>query len=160
MTQEKVYEMTHDGITRLQDELERRKGKEREEIAERIKVALSFGDLSENSEYDDAKAEQGQNEARIAELEDILKYARVIDDGDISKSKVTLGAKITLEDVKTKEKTDYTLVSEKEEDIFENRIATSSPVGSAIFGRKKGEVVTVATPAGPLSYKIVKIGRP
>ena len=160
MTQEKVYEMTHDGITRLQDELERRKGKEREEIAERIKVALSFGDLSENSEYDDAKAEQGQNEARIAELEDILKYARVIDDGDISKSKVTLGAKITLEDVKTKEKTDYTLVSEKEEDIFEQRIATSSPVGSAIFGRKKGEVVTVATPAGPLSYKIVKIGRP
>lgn len=160
MTHEKVYEMTHDGITRLQDELERRKGEEREEIAERIKVALSFGDLSENSEYDDAKAEQGQNEARISELEDILKYARVIDDGDISKSKVTLGAKITLEDVKTKEKTDYTLVSEKEEDIFENRIATSSPVGSAIFGRKKGEVVTVATPAGPLSYKIVKIGRP
>lgn len=160
MAQDKVYEMTHEGVARLQTELERRKGQEREEIAERIKVALSFGDLSENSEYDDAKAEQGQNEARIGELEDILKYARVIDDEDISVSKVTLGAKITLEDVKSKERTEYTLVSEKEEDIFENRIASSSPVGAAIIGRKKSEVVTVSTPMGPLNYKIVKISRP
>lgn len=160
MAKEKVYEMTLDGINRLKEELEHRKVHERTEIAERIKVALSFGDLSENSEYDDAKQEQGENEARIVEIEDILKYARVIDDEDISKSKVTLGAKITIEDVASGDRTDYTLVSEKEEDIFENRISTISPVGSALIGHKKGEIVTVTTPLGALQYKIVKIGRP
>lgn len=160
MTEKKLYEMTYEGIKNLEDELELRKTETRSEIAERIKQALSFGDISENSEYDDAKNEQGENEARIIELENILKNSKVIDEGDISKTKVTIGAIIKIRDEETGKEDEYKLVSAKEANIFENKISTDSPIGSAISGKKKGQVVDVKTPAGTLKYKIVKISKP
>lgn len=157
---EQVYELTLSGVNRLKDELDHRKVNLRTEIAERIKVALSFGDLSENSEYDDAKQAQGENEARIIEIESILKNARVIDDEDISKTNVTIGCLVTLHDTENNETSVYTVVSPKEEDILENKISTESPVGSAIMGKKKNQVAQVKTPRGIMKYKIVKIEVP
>ncbi len=158
MAEQQTYEFTLEGINRLKDELERRKVEDRSEIAERIRVARSFGDLSENSEYDEAKMAQAMNESRIQELENLLKNAKLIEEEDISKTRIALGGKVTLQDLETKEETEYTLVSSKEEDIFENRISTDSPVGAAIVGKKKGQTVNVATPSGMIKYKIVKIG--
>lgn len=157
---EKVYEMTYDGVKKLQDELDNRKTAVAAEIAERLKEARALGDLSENSEYDDAKTAQAENEVRIMEIEAILKNAKVIDDDDISRTKVTLGAQIRIRDEETREETDYQLVGNKEEDIFSNKISSDSPVGAAIIGKKKGQVVDVRTPNGLLRYKIVKISKP
>jgi transcription elongation factor GreA len=157
---EKVYEMTYDGIKKLQEELENRKTAIAADIAERLKEARALGDLSENSEYDDAKNAQAENEVRMMEIEATLKNARVIDEDDISKTKVTLGALIRIRDEETREEIDYILVSNKEEDIFSNRISSDSPVGAAIIGKKKGQIVDVRTPIGILRYKIVKISKP
>jgi transcription elongation factor GreA len=152
--------MTWIGIRKLEDELDRRKGEGRTEIAERIKQALSFGDISENSEYDDAKNAQAENEARVAEIEAILKHAKVIDDEDISVQKVTIGAMIKIREESSGEEAEYMLVSAKEEDIFSNKISSDSPVGSAILGKKKGQVVEVHSPSGMIKYKVIKISRP
>lgn len=157
---EKVYEMTYDGIKKLQDELENRKTAVAADIAERLKEARALGDLSENSEYDDAKNAQAENEVRIMEIEATLKNARVIDEDDISVTKVTLGAVVRIRDEETRDEIDYTLVGNKEEDIFNNKISSESPVGAAIVGKKKGQVVDVRTPVGLLRYKIVKISKP
>ncbi len=151
---------TVEGLKRLQDELAERKTTKSAEISERLKDARAQGDLSENSEYDDAKEAQAKNEARIAELEDLLKNARVIDDEEISKTKVTLGSFVFLRDEETKEEAEYSLVNANEEDIFQNRISQESPVGKEIIGKKKGQIVEVSTPRGTLKYKIVKIGKP
>lgn len=157
---EKVYEMTYEGVKKLQEELENRKTAIAAEIAERLKDARALGDLSENSEYDDAKTAQAENEVRIMEIEAILKNAKVIDDDDISRTKVTLGAQIRLRDEETREETDYQLVGNKEEDIFNNKISSDSPVGAAIIGKKKSQIVDVRTPNGLLRYKIIKISKP
>ncbi len=157
---EKIYELTESGLDRLQRELDHRKIQERTEIAERIKVALSFGDLSENSEYEEAKQAQGENEARITEIENILKHARVIDDDEISKTNVTLGCRVTLLDMETHAEEVYDVVSPKEEDILESKISSESPVGAAIMGKRRNQSVKVSTPAGMLSYKILKIEVP
>jgi len=151
---------TVEGLKRLQDELADRKTTKSAEISERLKDARAQGDLSENSEYDDAKEAQAKNESRIAELEDLLKNARVIDDEEISKTKVTLGSFVSLRDEETKEEAEYSLVNANEEDIFQNRISQESPVGKEIIGKKKGQIVEVSTPRGTLKYKIVKIGKP
>lgn len=160
MAEQKIYEMTYEGIRKLEEELETRKVETRSEIAERIKQALSFGDISENSEYDDAKNAQGENEARIGEIEAILKNSKIIDEDEISKTKVTIGAKIKIRDEETGEEEEYTLVSAKEANIFENKISTDSPIGISIVGKRKGQVVDVKTPIGTLKYKIVKISKP
>lgn len=160
MNEPQMYEMTQAGVQSLQNELEKRKGEIREEISERIKVALSFGDLSENSEYDDAKQAQGENESRIIEIEKILKNAHVIEETEISKSQVSLGSEVELEFVEDHTKETYLLVSAKEEDILENKISIESPVGQAIVGKKKNQVVEVKTPKGLLKYKILGIARP
>ena len=157
---EKVFEMTYDGIKKLQDELDNRKTSVAAEIAERLKEARALGDLSENSEYDDAKEAQAENEVRIMEIEAILKNALLIEDDEISRTKVTLGAQITIRDEETREEMEYILVGAKEEDIFSNKISSDSPVGAAIIGKKKGQIVDVHTPAGILRYKIVKIDKP
>lgn len=157
---EKVYEMTYDGIKKLQDELDNRKTSVAAEIADRLKEARALGDLSENSEYDDAKEAQAENEVRIMEIESILKNAKLIDEDEISRTKVTLGAQITIRDEETKEELEYILVGAKEEDIFSNKISSDSPVGAAIIGKKKGQIVDVHTPVGILRYKIVKIDKP
>lgn len=160
MSEQKIYDMTYEGIRRLEEELESRKGEVRAEISDRIKQALSFGDISENSEYDDAKNAQTENEARIAEIEAVLKNARVIDEEEISKAKVNIGALVTLREESSGEQEEYMLVSAKEEDIFENKISSESPVGAAILGKRKGQVVDVHAPRGTIRYRIVKIDRP
>lgn len=160
MVGQKVYEMTYEGIRKLEEELEVCKGEKRSDIAERIKQALSFGDISENSEYDDAKNAQGENESRINEIEYILKNSKVIDEDEISKTKVTIGAKIKIRDEESGNEEEYTLVSNKEANIFESKISNDSPIGLAIIGKKKGQIVEVKTPMGTLKYKIVKISKP
>ncbi|NLO37319.1 MAG: transcription elongation factor GreA [Clostridiaceae bacterium] len=157
---DKVYEMTYDGVKKLQDELDQRKTVTAAEISERLKEARALGDLSENSEYDDAKTAQAENEMRIMEIESILKNAKIIDEDEISKTKVTLGAMIKIRDEETQEEIEYLLVGTKEQDIFSNKISSDSPVGAAIMGKKRGQIVDVRTPAGILRYRIVKISKP
>lgn len=156
---QKIFEMTYEGIKELQDELEYRKTELAIEIAERLKEARALGDLSENSEYDDAKEAQAKNEVRIADIEAILKNAKVIDDTEISSEEVTLGSKVKLLDVEFDEELVYTIVGSLEEDIFKNKISNESPVGSAIMGRKAGETVKVRSLAGELEYKIIEINK-
>lgn len=151
-------QFTVEGMKRLQDELEERKTVISGQIAEQLKEARAQGDLSENSEYDEAKDAQAKNEARIMEIEEILKNAEVIDDSEISKTKISLGSKVTLRDEETKEEIQYELVNAKDADIFSNRISQDSPVGKAIMGKKKGQVIEVTTVAGAFKYKIIKIG--
>lgn len=157
---EKVYEMTYKGIKKLQEELEHRKTTVASQIAESLKEARSQGDLSENSEYDDAKNAQAENEMKILEIEATLKNAKIIDDSEISNDKVSLGAKVLLLDEGTQEKIEYVLVGNKEEDIFSNRISSDSPVGAAIVGKKRNDAVEVSTPAGMMRYKVLDISRP
>ncbi len=157
---DKSFEMTLSGVNRLKEELDLRKVTTRQEVAERIKIALSFGDLSENSEYDDAKQVQAENEARIAEIEDLLKNVKVIDEEDISTSTVSVGSSVTLKDEATGETVVYLLVSPQEEDVLENKISTASPMGQAISGKKKGAAITVHAPGGTTKYKLTKIGKP
>lgn len=160
---EKVHQnqnaMTQEGYRKLLQELENRRVVVREEIAERIKVALSFGDLSENSEYTEAKEAQGLNEDRILELEKILKNAYVIEENDISSNVVSLGSTVSICEGENQEVQVYTIVNSKEEDIFDGKISSDSPVGQALLGKKKGETVEVKAPMGQLKYTIVKIGR-
>lgn len=155
-----IYEMTSEGIAELQDELERRKTIVAADIAERLKEARALGDLSENSEYDDAKAAQADNEVRIVEIEQVLKNAKLIEDKEISRTRVTLGGFVTLVDEDNGETREFKLVGQQEEDIFQGKISSDSPVGAAIMGKKKNDVVTVRTPAGMLRYRITKIARP
>ena len=151
-------QFTVEGMKRLQDELEERKTVISGQIAEQLKEARAQGDLSENSEYDEAKDAQAKNEARIMEIEEILKNAEVIDESEISKTKISLGSKVTLRDEETKEEIQYELVNAKDADIFSNRISQDSPVGKAIMGKKKIQVIEVNTVAGAFKYKIIKIG--
>lgn len=159
MAEENSKVFTSEGFQRLQDELSFLKTTKTAEITERLAEARAQGDLSENSEYDDAKEAQAKNEARIKEIESLLKDAVVLSDDDISKTNVSLGSTVTLRDEETKEETEYSIVNANEEDIFENRLSVDSPVGKAIIGKKKGASVTVTTPAGAFKYKIVKIGK-
>ena len=151
-------QFTVEGMKRLQDELEERKTVISGQIAEQLKEARAQGDLSENSEYDEAKDAQAKNEARIMEIEEILKNAEVIDESEISKTKISLGSEVTLRDEETKEEIQYEIVNAKDADIFSNRISQDSPVGKAIIGKKKGNVIEVTTVAGAFKYKIIKIG--
>lgn len=154
-----VYEMTYDGVKELQEELAQRKTELSLEIAERLKEARALGDISENSEYDDAKEAQAKNEYRIADIEAVLKNVKIIEDTDISNKKVTLGSKVKLLDIEYDEEMSYTIVSLQEEDIFKEKISNESPVGEAIMGRKAGETVSVRSPSGELKYKILEINK-
>lgn len=149
--------LTLAGLQKLEDELENLRSVKRQEVAERIKIAISYGDISENSEYDDAKNEQAFVEGRIIELEKMIRTAKIIDDTSISKDVVTLGSKVVVEDVGLKEKETYVLVGTTEADPSENRISNESPVGAAILGKKVGAKISVSTPAGALFYKIISI---
>lgn len=149
--------LTLAGLKKLEDELETLRSVKRQEVAERIKVAISYGDISENSEYDDAKNEQAFVEGRIIELEKMIRTAKIIDDSAISKEVVTLGSKVTVEDIELKEKETYVVVGTTEADPAANRISNESPVGAAILGKKVGAEIHVPTPVGSLLYKIVAI---
>ncbi|HIU63813.1 MAG TPA: transcription elongation factor GreA, partial [Candidatus Avacidaminococcus intestinavium] len=149
--------LTSAGLKKLEDELDNLRSVKRQEVAERIKVAISYGDISENSEYDDAKNEQAFVEGRIIELEKMIRTAKIIDHTAISKDIVALGSTVIVEDLELKEKETYVLVGTTEADPSENRISNESPLGAAILGQKVGTKVNVVTPTGTLVYKILKI---
>ena len=154
----KETQITAEGLQKLEEELAQRKVAIREEILERIKESRAQGDLSENSEYDQAKEDQGKNESRIVELEQMIKTAVIIDTSASSKEgKVSLGCTVVLKDMETEEEESYTLVGTTEADPFENKISNESPVGKAVIGKKIGDVVIAVTPAGELSYKILEV---
>lgn len=141
--EEKEVLLTQEGYDNLEKELENLKTVVRTEIAERIKVALGFGDLSENSEYDEAKNAQASNEIRIAELENKLRYARIIDDSEIDTKTVQLGNKVKVLDIEFDEELEYTIVGSMEVDLSQNKISNESPVGKALLGAKKGQTIEV-----------------
>ena len=148
-----------DGLRRLENELDELKSVKRKEVAERIKQALAFGDISENSEYDQAKNEQAQLEERIAKLEMILRNAKLIDDEDISTDIVSIGSKVIVKDLEYDEEMEYTIVGSAEADPYEGKISNESPVGSALLGKEKEEIVEVQVPDGIIKYQILSITR-
>ncbi len=151
--------MTRTGYEKLRKELEYLVKVRRKEIARQLEHARSFGDLSENAEYETAKQDQALNEARIAELTVQLANATIVDDLDIPSDKVYIGVTVTLLDLNTNEQLTYTLVSETEADFLENKISVISPVGKALLGKSEGEEVQISVPAGILNYRILKITR-
>ena len=155
--EEKEVLLTQEGYDNLEKELEYLKTEKRTEISERIKVALGFGDLSENSEYDEAKNEQAQVEMRIVDLENKLRNVKLIDEDEIDTKTVQVGNTVQVLDMEYDEKINYTIVGSTEADLLENKISNESPIGKALLGRKKNEVVEVDAPAGVLSFKILKI---
>lgn len=159
---EKQYFVTKEGLEALEEELEYLKTVRRKEVAEKIKVALSFGDLSENSEYDEAKNDQAIMEARIADVEVMLKNAVVIDESELSNETVHIGSKIEVSAISaTGKKTsrDFKIVGSNEADPRNGKISDESAVGKALIGAKVGQTVEVETPAGISKYKIVTISR-
>ena len=149
--------LTEEGYKKMEAELEKLKTETRAEIAERIKVALGFGDLSENSEYDEAKNAQAENEDKIAELEAKLRFAKIIDDSEIDTKKVQVGNTVKVLDMEFDEEVEYTIVGTTEADITQNKISNESPIGSALLGEKKNQIVEVQVPAGVSKYKILSI---
>ena len=149
--------LTQEGYDNLEKELEYLKTEKRAEIAERIRVALGFGDLSENSEYDEAKNAQASNEMKIAELENKIRYARVIDESEIDTKTVQIGNTIKILDMEFDEEVEYTIVGSTEVDLSLNRISNESPIGAALLGAKKGQVIEAQVPAGVAKYKILSI---
>ena len=151
--------LTYDGLKKLEDELEYLKTVKRKEVAEKIKQALSFGDLSENSEYDEAKNEQAQVEVRIVQVENMLKNAKVIDDDDIKTDQVSLGCKVKVLDMEFDEEVEYSIVGSTEADPSLYRISDESPVGRALLNQKLGSVVEAEVPQGTLRFKILEISK-
>ena len=149
--------LTPEGLERLKEEIQYLSFDKRREVADRIKQAREFGDIAENSEYDDAKNEQAMLEHRIAMLEERLNNARVIDEDEITLDVVSIGTKVRLRDVEAKETVEYIIVGSAEANPAEHRLSNESPVGRAILGRKKGETVEVDVPRGSLKFKIMDI---
>lgn len=158
MPQKEVI-LTRSGLKKLEHELEQLKTIKRREVAERIKQAIEFGDISENSEYENAKNDQAFTEGRILMLEKMLGRARVIDEEDISIDVVSIGSKVKLMDINIGEEIELTLVGSPEADPIAKKISIESPVGRAILGRSIGQVVEVNVPAGVLQYQIIDISR-
>jgi transcription elongation factor GreA len=154
---EKDVMLTVKGLKKLEDELEQLKSVKRREVAERIKQAIEFGDISENSEYEDAKNEQAFIEGRILTLEKMLRNAKIIDDENLDTKLVSIGSTVMLKDLERDEEVKYTIVGSVEADPGGNKISNVSPVGKAILGQSKGCVVEVNVPAGHLKYKIMDI---
>ena len=159
MEENKEELLTQEGFDKLEQELENLKTVKRVEIAERIKVALGFGDLSENSEYDEAKNAQAENETKIAELENKIRHAKIIDEKDIDTETVQVGNIVKVHDEEYDEDVTYTIVGSTEVNLAENKISNESPVGAAIVGKRVGDIVEVHVPAGILKYKILTIRR-
>ena len=149
--------LTPEGYEKLKQEIETLSTEKRREVADRIRVAREFGDISENAEYDDAKNEQALLEHRIATLEERLRNARVISKKDVAKDVVSIGSKVKLRDIDAKQTVEYRIVGSAEANPAENKLSNESPVGKAIIGKKKGETVEVAAPRGAMKFKILEI---
>ena len=154
---EKEYKMSAARAQELQEELNYLKTTRSDEVAEQIKIARGFGDLSENSEYDEAKNEQAKIEAQISELEETINHAKVISDHEIQTDMVSVGVSVTVYDMDFDEEVEYQIVSSREVDPLENKISDQSPIGKALIGTKVDDVVSVDVPDGVAKFKIVKI---
>ena len=159
MSETKKFLMTYEGVKKLEDELEYLKAVKRKEITEKIKVALGYGDLSENSEYDEAKNEQAFTEGRIIQLENMLKNAVVVDGSEIPTDKVSVGTKVKVKDYEFDEEVEYSIVGSAEADPMEFKISNESPVGAALLGKKVGEIVEVSVPGGINKFEVLGIRR-
>ena len=157
MAEEKTFPMTLEGKKKLEDELEEYRLKRRPEVIKRIKIARSYGDLSENSEYESAKDEQAMVESRIAQIENMLQYAEIIDNEDVDKDEVSMGRTITIQELPDEEPEEYQIVGESESDPFNAKISNESPMAKGLLGHKVGEVVEVEVPNGTIKLKIVKV---
>jgi len=158
MSAQTVY-LTEEGMEDIKNELRFLKTKERARIADEIAEARAHGDLSENAEYDAAKEEQGKLEAKIAKLEDTIAKARLVDEKNIDTSKAFILSKVTIKNKTTDAVQTYTLVSEQEADISQNKISVESPIGKALLGQEVGDVVDVKVPVGNVSFEILEITR-
>lgn len=157
MEDKKEILLTQEGYKKLEDELEILKTVRRREVADRIKVAISFGDISENAEYDEAKNEQAQVEERIIKLESMIRRAVIIDESKIDSNVVTIGSIVKVNDMDFEEEVEYTIVGSTEVNLAENKISNESPIGKALLGAKKGSTVEVNAPAGVIKYQILSI---
>lgn len=157
MSDSKQYIMTSEGVKKLEDELEYLKTVKRKEITEKIKVAISYGDLSENSEYDEAKNEQAFVEGRIIQLENMLRNANVVDESEISLESVSVGSFVKVKDYDFDEEVEFHIVGSAEADPMENKISNESPVGKALIGKKVGDIVDVPVPDGISKFEILDI---
>ena len=157
--EEKQNILTYEGLKKYEDELQELKVVKRKEVAEKIKEAREQGDLSENAEYDAAKDEQRDIEARIEALEKILKNAEVVVEEDVDLDKISIGCKVKIRDLEFEEDLEYKIVGSSEANSLQGKISNESPVGRALIGAKKGQTVTVETQAGALKYKVLEIQR-
>ncbi|MCM3765378.1 MULTISPECIES: transcription elongation factor GreA [Bacillaceae] len=157
MATEKVFPMTQAGKEKLEQELEYLKTVKRKEVVERIKIARSFGDLSENSEYDSAKEEQAFVEGRITTLENMIRNAKIISESELAGDTVSLGSTVTFVELPDGEEETYSIVGSAEADPFEGKISNDSPIAKSLLGKKVGDQVSVQTPGGEMSVRIVSI---
>ncbi|MEX2105092.1 MAG: transcription elongation factor GreA [Bacilli bacterium] len=156
---EKEVILTPEGLHKLEDELDHLKSVKRREIAERIKIAIGYGDISENSEYEDAKNEQAFIEGRIITLEKMLRNARIINNDDVATDVVSIGSTVHLKELEFGDAVKYTIVGSAESDPMANKISNESPVGRALLGKHQGDVVDVSVPAGTIQYEILQINK-
>lgn len=159
MTESKKYVMTYEGVKKVEEELNYLKTVKRKEITEKIKVALGYGDLSENSEYDEAKNEQAFTEGRIIQLENMLKNATVVDESEIEVGKVSIGSIVKVKDLEFDEEVEYSIVGSAEADPMEGKLSNESPVGAALIGASVGDIVEAAIPDGVCKFEILEIRR-
>ena len=157
--EEKKNILTREGLKRYEDELHELKGVRRKEVAQKIKEAREQGDLSENAEYDAAKDEQRDIEARIEDLEKILKNVEVVDEEDVTADHIMIGSKVKIREIETKEDLEFIVVGPTEANSLEGKISSDSPIGSALMGKERNNKVTVSTPAGEVVYKILSVRR-
>ena len=151
--------LTDEGLKAYEEELEQLKTVKRKEIAEKIKVALSFGDLSENSEYDEAKNDQAILEARIAQIEEILKNATIIDESELNNELIHIGSVVKLRDCEFGEEVEYQIIGSNEANPFEGKLSDESPVGAALLGHRVGDTVEVDTPDGMIRFVVLEISK-
>ena len=157
MAEEKTFPMTLEGKKKLEDELEEYRLKRRPEVIKRIKIARSYGDLSENSEYESAKDEQAMVESRIAQIENMLQYAEIIDNEDVDKDEVSMGRTITIQELPDEEPEEYQIVGESESDPFNGKISNESPMAKGLLGHKVGEKVDIEIPSGVMHVEILEV---
>ncbi len=154
----KISYYTKEGLERIKTELSTLKSKGRSDIAKQIAEARDKGDLSENAEYDAAKDAQGHLEAKIAQLEDLVANARLLDEANVDTSKVSILSKVTIKNKKNGASVTYMLVSEEEADLKAGKISTMSPIGKGLLGKVKGDTATIKTPAGEMEFEVISIG--
>lgn len=158
MAEKEVF-MTEDGYHKIEEELDELKSVKRKEISDRIKQALEFGDISENSEYDQAKSDQAQLEEKILKLENMLRNSKIIEEDSLNTSVVSIGSTVKVKCLADDEVEEFTIVGSAEADPFDGKVSNESPIGMALIGKKKNAVVKVAVPDGVIEYKITKISK-